>query len=87
MKTSGLWRQLGVAVLAASTASDFGTPVTVLAVQILVVVDLQATATEVGLVRAAQWLPYLAFGLRQERWSTGSSVGCGCSGCATWAGR
>jgi hypothetical protein len=32
-------------------------------VQILVVVDLQATATEVGLVRAAQWLPYLAFGV------------------------
>jgi hypothetical protein len=47
----------------ASTVSDFGTPVTVLAVQILVVVDLQATASQVGLVRAAQWLPYLAFGL------------------------
>lgn len=29
----------------------------------MVVVDLQATATEVGLVRAAQWLPYLALGL------------------------
>jgi MFS family permease len=62
--TSGLWRQLGFGRFwTASTVSNFGTPVTVLAVQILVVVDLQATATEVGLVRAAQWLPYLAFGL------------------------
>lgn len=43
--------------------SAFGTPVSALAVQIVVVVDLQATATEVGIVRAAQWLPYLVCGL------------------------
>jgi MFS family permease len=64
VKASGLWRRPGFTRFwTASTVSGFGTPVTVLAVQILVVVDLGATATEVGLVRAAQWLPYLAFGL------------------------
>jgi hypothetical protein len=47
----------------ASTVSAFGTPVTGLAVQILVVVNLQASNVEVGVVRTAQWLPYLAFGL------------------------
>lgn len=64
MTERGLWRQVGFGRFwTASTVSAFGTPVTVLAVQILMVVDLQATATEVGLVRAAQWLPYLALGL------------------------
>jgi MFS family permease len=43
--------------------SYFGTYVTALALQILIVVNLHASATEVGLVNAARWLPYLLFGL------------------------
>lgn len=48
---------------AASTVSDFGTYVTALALQVLIVVTLGATATEVGIVSAARWLPYLLFGM------------------------
>jgi MFS family permease len=47
----------------ATTVSYFGTYVTALALQILIVVNLHASATEVGLVNAARWLPYLLFGL------------------------
>ncbi len=47
----------------ASTVSDFGTYVTALASQVLIVVNLHASATDVGLVNAARWLPYLLFGL------------------------
>lgn len=48
---------------AASTVSDFGTYVTTLALQVLVVVNLHATSTEVGLVTGARWLPYLLVGM------------------------
>ncbi|WP_207954589.1 MFS transporter [Saccharopolyspora elongata] len=48
---------------AASTTSIFGTHITGLAVQILAVVTLHATATELGLLNAARWIPYLLFGL------------------------
>lgn len=47
----------------ASTISGFGSAVTALAVQVLVVVTLHAGSTGVGLVNAARWLPYLLFGL------------------------
>jgi predicted MFS family arabinose efflux permease len=47
----------------ASAISEFGTPVTTVAVQVLVVVTLHGTATDVGLVTSARWLPYLAVGL------------------------
>ena len=47
----------------AETVSGFGTYVTTLALQVLVVVSLRGTATDVGLVSAARWLPYLLFGL------------------------
>lgn len=47
----------------ASTASAFGSYVTVLAVQVLVVDVLAGDAFDVGLVNAARWLPYLLFGL------------------------
>jgi MFS family permease len=47
----------------ATTVSDFGTYVTALASQVLIVVNLHASATEVGLVNAARWVPYLVFGL------------------------
>ncbi len=43
--------------------SGFGSYVTALAVQVLVVVTLHGTAAQVGLVNAAGWLPYLLFGV------------------------
>jgi len=48
---------------AASTVSGFGSYVSILAVQVLVVVTLHGSAAQVGLVRAAGWLPYLLFGI------------------------
>ena len=47
----------------AETVSEFGTYITTLALQVLVVVTLQGTATDVGLLNAARWLPYMVFGL------------------------
>ncbi|MEU1185471.1 MFS transporter [Streptomyces sp. NPDC005820] len=47
----------------ASAVSAFGSQITGLALQILTAVALGASATEVGLVNAARWLPYLLFGL------------------------
>ncbi|WP_329579284.1 MFS transporter [Streptomyces sp. NBC_01361] len=47
----------------ASVVSAFGSQVTGLALQILTAVALSASATEVGIVNAARWLPYLLFGL------------------------
>ena len=43
--------------------SGFGSAVTVLALQTLVVVTLQASAVQVGWLNSARWLPYLALGL------------------------
>lgn len=43
--------------------SAFGSQVTGLALQILTAVALSASATEVGVVSAARWIPYLLFGL------------------------
>lgn len=54
----GYWR-----TWTASTVSAFGSYVTVLAVQVLVVETLHGSATEVGLVNASRWLPYLVLGL------------------------
>jgi MFS family permease len=47
---------------AASTVSSFGTYVTALALQVLAAVTLNASATQLGLLTAAQWLPYLLLG-------------------------
>ena len=47
----------------ASTVSDFGSYITALALQVLVVLTLKGTATDVGLLNAARWLPYLLLGL------------------------
>lgn len=47
----------------AETVSAFGSYITSLALQVLVVVTLHGTPTEVGLVNASRWLPYLLFGL------------------------
>ncbi|WP_406034605.1 MFS transporter [Nocardioides sp. NBC_00163] len=48
---------------AAATIGAFGSSVTVIAIQVLVVSVLDASATEVGLIRAVQLLPYLLLGL------------------------
>ncbi|HVQ96225.1 MAG TPA: MFS transporter [Mycobacteriales bacterium] len=65
----------------ADGVSMFGTYVTMLALQVLAVVTLEASATGVGLLGAARWLPYLLFGLlagvlvdRHRRWPV--LVGC-----------
>jgi len=43
----------------AATVSGFGTYVTTLAIQVLIVLTLHESATGVGLVNSARWLPYL----------------------------
>ena len=43
--------------------SGFGSAVTALALQTLVVVTLQGTAVEIGWLNSARWLPYLVLGL------------------------
>jgi len=48
---------------ASYTVSGFGSYVTVLALQVLVLAQLHGTAVDVGLLNAARWLPYLLFGL------------------------
>jgi MFS family permease len=50
-------------VWTASTVSAFGSYVTVLAIQVLVVETLAGDAVDVGLVNAARWVPYLLLGL------------------------
>lgn len=47
----------------AATVSSFGTSVSTVAVPVLVVTFLDATPLEVGVVNAAQFLPYALFGL------------------------
>ena len=47
----------------ATAVSGFGTYVTIFALQALVVLTLDGTATDVGWLNAARWLPYLVFGL------------------------
>jgi len=48
---------------AAATISGFGAPVTMLALQTVVLLGLHGSAADVGLVTAARWLPYLLFGV------------------------
>ena len=47
----------------AETVSGFGTYVTTIALQVLVVLTLHGTATDVGLLNASRWLPYACLGL------------------------
>jgi len=51
------------ALWSAATVSGFGDYVTLVALRILVVQTLHEGAGAVGLLSAARWLPYLAFGL------------------------
>ncbi len=52
-----------LAFWSAYTVSGFGTYITTLALQVMVLDSLRGTATDVGLLNAARWLPYLFFGL------------------------
>ena len=52
-----------VRFLTASALSALGSQITGLALQILTAVVLSASATQVGIVNAARWVPYLLFGL------------------------
>src|SRR5690554_6452508 len=47
----------------ASTVSNFGIYITTLAIQVLVVVNMQGNAVDGGWVNAARWLPYIVLGL------------------------
>lgn len=53
---------------AASTASDFGTYITTIAINVIVVLTLHGGAGSVGLVNAARWLPYPFLGLFAGAW-------------------
>ncbi len=52
----------------ASTVSDFGTYITTVALSVLILVVLNGTAVDQGLVNAARWAPYLMFGLVAGVW-------------------
>lgn len=61
---SAVFRQPGFAKFwTAETVSEFGTYITTLALQVLVVVNLEGSATDVGLLNASRWLPYVLLGL------------------------
>ncbi|WP_419993228.1 MFS transporter [Streptomyces boninensis] len=47
----------------ATAISSFGSQITALALPVLTAITLHASATQVGLVNAARWAPYLLFGL------------------------
>lgn len=85
--------------LTAATVSAFGSTITPLAVQLLVVNKLHRNSFALGLVSAAQWLPYLLFGLVAgalldrrrrlplQRWTdVGSAVVLGLIPLLTWLG-
>lgn len=48
---------------ASYTVSGFGTYITTVALQVLVLADLGGDAVDVGLLNGARWLPYLVLGL------------------------
>ncbi|WP_144674592.1 MFS transporter [Arthrobacter sp. U41] len=52
----------------ASTVSDFGTYITTVALSVLILVTMNGTALDQGLVNAARWAPYLLFGLVAGVW-------------------
>lgn len=47
----------------ASTSAYFGTYITSLSLQVLVVINLQGSAVDVGWINASRWLPYVLLGL------------------------
>ncbi|MCU1527084.1 MAG: major facilitator superfamily 1 [Frondihabitans sp.] len=64
MTTTDVFRLPGfLGFWAAGTVSEFGSYVTSIALQVLVLTTLHGTAFDVGLVNASRWVPYLLFGL------------------------
>lgn len=64
MKQQDVFRLPGFAAFwGAGTVSNFGTYITTIAIQVLVVTTLRGTAFDVGLVNSSRWMPYLLFGL------------------------
>lgn len=54
---SYIWFWLG------SSISYFGTYITTLALQVLIVINLQGSTVDVGLINSSRWLPYVLLGL------------------------
>lgn len=52
-----------VVLWTSSTVSFFGSNITTLALQVLVLVGLGGNALDVGWISSARWLPYAVFGL------------------------
>ena len=50
-------------LFAADTVSSLGTVISTLAIQFLLIDTLNADEQAIGIVRAAQWAPYLVLGL------------------------
>lgn len=64
MTSSDVFRQPGfLAFWTAGTVSEFGTYVTTIALQVLILTTLDGGAFDVGLVNGSRWVPYLLFGL------------------------
>ncbi len=61
--TGGLWRGGFGRLFAADAISSTGRAMSSLALQLLLVTSLGATPDQIGIVRGAQWTPYLVFGL------------------------
>jgi MFS family permease len=61
--TGGLWRGGFGRLFAADAISSTGRAMSSLALQLLLVTTMQATPEQLGIVRGAQWAPYLVFGL------------------------
>lgn len=58
----------------ADGVSTLGTFIATLGVQFLMIHHLGADQADIGLVRAAQWLPTLMFGLLAGVWLTGCAA-------------
>jgi len=68
-RPGGLWRQPDFLKLwAGQSVSLLGTQVTLIALPLTAVLTLNAAATEMGLLAAVQWLPYLLVGLPAGAW-------------------
>lgn len=69
MAQGGLWRDRNFLLLwSGQTVSEVGSQVTVLALPLVAVVTLRATAFEVGLLTAASWGAWLVVGLPAGVW-------------------
>ncbi len=66
---TGLWRHPDfVRLWAGQTISQFGSQITVLALPLAAVLNLKASAAEMGVLGAAQFAPFLLFGLFAGVW-------------------